>query len=254
MATVGEIYDYIDTFAPFSQQQSYDNSGICVGGRDMPVKKVLTALDITKAVADEAALGGFQLVISHHPVIFRPLKCLTAEQPAVALANSGIAAVCAHTSFDSAQGGMNDLLAQKLGLKPLQTLVYEECKPIGYVCTAAFETSAAHLASQCKKRLGCKVVRYTETPASIAKIGICSGSGGGLWRAAAAAGCQAMVTGDVKHSDFVEAADNGFCLIDAGHFYTENIFHAALAEKLAEKFPELVIERSKAFTDPVSVI
>ncbi len=254
MATVGEIYDYIDTFAPFSQQQSYDNSGICVGGRDMPVKKVLTALDITKAVADEAALGGFQLVISHHPVIFRPLKCLTAEQPAVALANSGIAAVCAHTSFDSAQGGMNDLLAQKLGLKPLQTLVYEEGKPIGYVCTAAFETSAAHLASQCKKRLGCKVVRYTETPASIAKIGICSGSGGGLWRAAAAAGCQAMVTGDVKHSDFVEAADNGFCLIDAGHFYTENIFHAALAEKLAEKFPELVIERSKAFTDPVSVI
>ena len=254
MATVGEIYDYIDTFAPFSQQQSYDNSGICVGGRDMPVKKVLTALDITKAVADEAERGGFQLVISHHPVIFHPLKCLTAEQPAVALANSGIAAVCAHTSFDSAQGGMNDLLAQKLGLKPLQTLVYEEGKPIGYVCTAAFETSAAHLASQCKKRLGCKVVRYTETPASIAKIGICSGSGGGLWRAAAAAGCQAMVTGDVKHSDFVEAADNGFCLIDAGHFYTENIFHAALAEKLAEEFPELVIERSKVFTDPVSVI
>lgn len=252
--TVGDIYDLIDGFAPFSAQQSYDNSGICAGSRNMTVTKILTALDITCDVVREAAEKGCELVISHHPVIFRPLRTLSPDDPAVMLAANGIAAICAHTSFDSAEGGMNDLLAEKLGLSITEPLTYEDGKPIGYVCELPFECSASHLASICKKKLGCKVVRYTDPQRSITRAAVCSGSGGDLLGAAAAKGCEALITGDVKHSCFIEAKNSGLCLIDAGHFYTENIFHEALAERIAAEFPELVISCSEAMQDPVSIV
>lgn len=254
MITVGDIYNYINEFAPFSQQQSYDNSGLCVGGFDMPVAEVMTALDITCDVVSEAKEKGCQLVISHHPVIFHALKTLSPNDPAVMLAANGIAAICAHTSYDSAAGGMNDILADRLGLKIVEPLTYEEGKPIGYVCEPAFESSAAHLAAHCKKRLGCKVVRYADSAVSIRRVGICSGSGGDLLCAAAEKGCQALITGDVKHNEFIDAKNMGMCLIDAGHYYTENIFHRALADKIAEQFPELVFIQSESGTDPARTI
>lgn len=254
MTTVGDIFDLIDSFAPFSAQQSYDNSGICAGSRMQPVTKILTALDITCDVVREAAAKGCELVISHHPVIFRPLRTLSPDDPAVMLAASGISAICAHTSFDSAVGGMNDLLAEKLRLTVLEPLAFEEGKPIGYVCELSDELSASELASFCKQRLGCRVVRYTNTDNRIAKVGICSGSGGDLLVSALAKGCGALITGDVKHSCFIDAQNRGFCLIDAGHFYTENIFHEALAERIKAVHPELSVIRSEALTDPVFVI
>lgn len=254
MTNVGDIYDLIDSFAPFSGQQSYDNSGICAGTRTQPVTKILTALDITCDVVREAAANGCELVISHHPVIFRPLRTLSPDDPAVMLAASGISAICAHTSFDSAAGGMNDLLAEKLGLSIVEPLAFEEGKPIGYVCELPSETTADELARLCKQRLGCRVVRYTDTDSRITKVGICSGSGGDLLGAAAAKGCGALITGDVKHSFFIDAQNRGFCLIDAGHFYTENIFHEAFAERIKASHPEVSVIRSEALTDPVLVI
>lgn len=254
MTTVGDIFDLIDSFAPFSQQQSYDNSGICAGSRSQSVTRILTALDITCDVVKEAAAKGCELVISHHPVIFRPLRTLSPDDPAVMLAAGGISAICAHTSFDSAAGGMNDLLAERLGLSVVEPLAIEDGKPIGYVCELSDEAGAADLASLCKQRLGCRVVRYTDTARSITRAAVCSGSGGDLLGAAAAKGCEALITGDVKHSCFIEAQNRGFCLIDAGHFYTENIFHEALAERITAAFPEVTAIRSESSADPVLVI
>lgn len=254
ICTVGEIYDYINEFAPFSLQQSYDNSGICAGSRDMPVSRVLTSLDITSAVVAEASERSCQLVLSHHPVIFRPLKCLSPSDPAVKLAVSGIAALCIHTSYDSAPGGMNDLLAARLGLDIIETLAFDEGKPMGYVCAPREPFTAAALAKHCKDSLGCKMVRFTDTPETITRIAVCSGSGGSLVKQALAGGCGALVTGDVKHSDLVFAKDCGFCLIDAGHFHTENIFHEDIARRLKERFPALEVFRAESFTDPASVV
>ncbi|MCD8096195.1 MAG: Nif3-like dinuclear metal center hexameric protein [Ruminococcus sp.] len=254
MTTVGEIYDYINSFAPFSLQQSYDNSGICAGERSMTVKKILTALDITNEVVSEAKAEKCELVISHHPVIFHPLKSLTMRQPAVALTAAGIAAICMHTSFDSAKDGMNDLLVKQLGLEIIEPLVYEEGKPLGYVCSLKFECSPSQLAAVCKKKLGCNSVRYIDSSRSISKVGVLSGSGGFAFREAAAKGCDALITGDVKHGDFIDAKNADFCIIDAGHYYTENIFHTFIAEKLAEQFPELVIKQAASGTDPVTLL
>ncbi len=252
--TVGDIYDFIDHIAPFSLQQSYDNSGICAGSRDMPVTRVLTALDITSAVVAEAEEKGCELVLSHHPVIFRPLKTLDPANPAVKLAVKGIAAICMHTSYDSASGGMNDLLAARLGLTILGPLAFDEGKPMGYICKPDSELSARSLAVRCKEALGCKAVRYTESAEAISRIAICSGSGGSCMKDAIAGGCGALVTGDVKHSDFVYASDCGFCLIDAGHYCTENIFHEDIARRLREHFPALEVIAAESFPDPVNVL
>ena len=254
MTTVGDIYRFIDEIAPFSGQQSYDNSGICAGSREMTVSRVLTALDITGAVVEEAAEKGCELVLSHHPVIFRPLRTLSPENPAVKLAVKGIAAICMHTSYDSAAGGMNDILAQKLGLTVIEPLDHDEGKPMGYVCEAAREFSPRELAEHCKAALGCRAVRFTDCGGRFSRIGICSGSGGSCVKAAIAKCCGALITGDVKHSDFVYAADGGFCLIDAGHYYTENIFHEDIAKRLTDKFEGLEVIKAESFTDPAEVI
>ncbi len=252
--TVGEVYDYLDSIAPFSLQQSYDNSGICAGSRDIAVTKVLTALDITHDVVDEAERLGCELVLSHHPVIFRPIRVASLEDPAVRLAAAGKAAICAHTSFDSAEGGMNDLLAKKLGLTVKEVLCYDEGKPMGYICGTEKPLTDRELAALCKEKLGCTVVRFTPGEGDISLVGICSGSGGSLLGSAKAKGCGALITGDCKHSDFVTARNRKFCLIDAGHFHTENIFHEDLAARLKERFPDLEVIRSEAFTDPAEYI
>ncbi|MBQ9375316.1 MAG: Nif3-like dinuclear metal center hexameric protein, partial [Ruminococcus sp.] len=120
MAKVLDIYRLIDGFAPFDLQEDYDNSGLVVGGYQSEVKRVLLALDITNSVADEAVQKGYDLVISHHPVIFNGLKLLSPQNPAVILATNGINALCIHTNFDIANGGMNDLLCERLGLTPTE--------------------------------------------------------------------------------------------------------------------------------------
>ncbi len=252
--TVGQIYDLIDSFAPFSGQQSYDNSGLIVGGRSAAVTRVLTTLDITCAVVNEAKKLGCELIISHHPVIFKARKTLNPDDPAVMLAASGISAICAHTSFDSAEGGMNDLLAQRLGLEVIEPLAFEEGKPMGYVCELPFQSSAVHLAEVCKKKLGCKVVRMACAGKSVKRVGICSGSGASLMGEAIEKGCDALITGDCKHSAFVEAVNEGFTLIDVGHFHTENIFHEYMAQKLTEEYPGLTVMQTQEFTDPATTI
>lgn len=123
MTTVSEIYEYIDQIAPFALAESWDNSGLLCGSGELPVDSALVALDITSDVAAEAAEIGAQLIISHHPVIFEPLKKLSAASVPWRLASSGISAICAHTNLDIAAGGVNDCLAQRLCLnnrKPLQ--------------------------------------------------------------------------------------------------------------------------------------
>lgn len=252
--TVAEVYDFLDRIAPFDLQQSYDNSGICAGGSDTAVTRVLTALDINNAVVEEAELLGCELVISHHPVIFRPLRAVSIADPSVKLAALGKAAICAHTNFDSAKGGMNDLLAERLQLKVIEPLAFDEGKPMGYVCETNREFTARELAAHCKERLGCTVVSYTDSPDKITRVGICSGSGGSLVGAAQAKKCGALITGEVKHSDLVAADNCGFCLIEAGHFHTENIFHESLAKRLKERFPTLEVIRSQAFTDPAKYV
>ncbi len=129
MITIGEIYDYIDGFAPFSTALGFDNAGLLVGSRNDTVEKILVALDVTPAVIEEARQQGAQLIVSHHPVIFQPLRRLSRDSIPYRLAQAGIGAVCAHTNLDMAQGGVNDCLGETLGLKNLSCFVAENTIP-----------------------------------------------------------------------------------------------------------------------------
>lgn len=211
MTTVYDIYSFIEDLAPYRLQEGYDNSGLNVGEMSAEVRSVLVALDCTAEVAREACQRDFDLVLTHHPVIFRGLKTLVPNDPAVILAAGGKNALSTHTNFDSAEGGMNDVL-------------------------------------------GCRVVRFSGGEREIRRVGVCSGSGGSFLADAAEKGCQVLLTGDVKHDVFIDGENMGISVIDAGHFYTENIFCEFIANELKNKFSDLRVEIAVSNRDIVEVI
>lgn len=252
MVTVKNIYDLLNEIAPFSLQESYDNSGMLVGDFDRPVTKVLLALDITRQVAEEAVKSDCDLVISHHPVIFNGLKKLDSNNPAVILAKGDVSAICIHTNFDSAAGGMNDILCKMLRLVPSESLAVENGVPIGYVCELKNDCSAKCLAQSIKEKLGNTVVRYNDTQKKIKKVGVCSGSGGSFLPVLIAKKLDGYITGDVKHDVFIDANNHDISIFDAGHFHTENIFYNYITDKLTEKFPSLSVSVAKSNKDILS--
>ncbi len=253
MTTVSDIYNMIEKLAPYSLQESYDNSGLNVGDMSAEVKSVLVALDCTAEVAREAVEKGFDLVLTHHPVIFRGLKTLSLENPAVILAAGGKNAISMHTNFDSAQGGMNDILCSMLGLVPGGALHEEHGVCCGYICDCG-PVKVEKLAEKAKAVLGCKAVRFCGAQREVTRVGVCSGSGGSFLGDACERGCQALITGDVKHDVFVDAHNMGISVIDAGHFCTENIFCDFMVKALKERFPEIDAVTAESNYDIVEII
>lgn len=252
MTTVGEIYRFIDSFAPFRTAMDFDNPGLLVGGEDAGVAKAVLSLDITPDVVREAAGLGAQLVVSHHPVIFHPLKALRPGSAAYLLAGHSIAAICAHTNLDMAPGGVNDCLAGRLLLKNVRALRKNAAWGLAEALCGETdrEYSPREFAAFVKRALGCEGVRYTDGKRKITRAGLCSGGGAEYLFDAAGTGCQAFVTGECKHNLLLDAENLGLTLVAAGHFETEDIVIPALAEKLAERFPEVEFVRSKAMHNP----
>lgn len=229
-----EIYEIIDKSASFSLQCAWDNSGILVDCENKDVRKILICTDITSEVSKYAVENDVDLVISHHPVIFKGLKTLDNKNPAVILSNAGISAICCHTNVDRAEYGLNEYLCKMLGFEKVygEVLAYDEGDSFGIICKADKEYNAEELAEKIKNTLGCDALRFYNSSKRIKKIGICTGSGGDFLGSAMSKGCDALITGDVKHNYFVDAYNSGFCLIDAGHYHTENIFKSYMKELL----------------------
>lgn len=249
MTTVQDIYNYIDEIAPFELQESYDNSGICIGGADYGVTKALIALDCTVETAHEAVERQAQLIVTHHPVIFRPLKKIDLNSLAGYLAVNSTSVISAHTNFDSAK--LNDILCERLGLVPIEPLAEENGVPVGYVCETA-ELSAKEMAAKIKSALGNTVVRYNDEGKMLSRIAVCSGSGGSFLGSVFSKKCSAYITGDVKHDIFIDAHNGGLTVFDAGHFHTENIFCGYMKNALSEKFPEVDFEIARSGRDILS--
>lgn len=224
--TVFDIYEKINSAADFSLADSWDNCGILVGGGDKEVGKVLTCLDITCEVAKEATKVGADLVISHHPVIFKGLKNLDGKNPAVMLSKGNISAICCHTNVDIAAGGLNSFLGEKLGFSEIEgvALDYDNGTPYGIICESGVSLSAGELCKRLVEVLGCDALRFYDSGKAIRKIGICTGSGADFLGGAIKNGCDGLITGDVKHNFFIDAKNLGISLFDAGHYHTEQIF------------------------------
>lgn len=259
MNLVSEIYKYIDSFAPFSTQEKWDNSGLLTGSMNKKVSKVLVTLDITNEVADEAAEIGAELIIAHHPVIFRPLYSLSENEPSCKLLKSGISAICVHTPYDVAEGGMSDILMDLVGFEKsdgILEITGQRDKPYGFgtIGIASQEYTADELAKKLKNDLGCTVVRYTDCERPIKKAAFCTGSGGNLVEAAVNNGADAYITSEVKHDQWLLARQIGISVFDCGHFHTENIGMIRLCKALTADFPNIEFVMSEVNKDPVKYV
>lgn len=227
--TIQDIYDILDAYAPFSMQESYDKSGLLVGDAQKKVTRILLTLDITTPVVKEAAEKHCDLILSHHPVIWDPLKSVSPAHPVWHLIRNDIGAICSHTCLDIAEGGLNDYfgdriaenLSLKPGRKPLSQL--SGGRTLGKIAELTEPLTADELVKRLNQVLSCSALRYYKGRHAdcIRNIAWCTGSGGDLISDAAAAGADVLITGDCKHSVWAEAQNRSFTLIDCGHFETE---------------------------------
>ena len=255
MTTSGDIYNFIDSFAPFQSAMDFDNPGLLVGDRNTPVQTVLFALDITPAVVEEDKNRRAQLIVSHHPVIFNPLRQLKKGSAPYLLAQYGIDAICAHTNLDMAEGGVNTALASQLQLKNVHTL--KEYRP-GFSEALMGELdhplSPAAFAAQVKQQLHCSGLRYTNGLRPIRIVGLCSGGGTDLLYDAVAAGCEGFVTGESKHNLLLDAEQLQLTLVDAGHYETEVVVLEPLIQRISIHFPALNCVISQTMHSPAVCI
>lgn len=232
MAKVKDFYGYLNSIAPFETQEDWDNSGMLVGDMDAEVKKVAVVLDITHEEIKKAKVIGADLIISHHPVIFSPVKSVTRGSVPYELVASSINALCCHTPLDIADGGTNDSLAKLLGIE-----VTRAEDPILRLGTVE-PTTAENLAGKIAKTLNTKV-RYADAGRKIEKIAICTGAGCSLIEAAGE--IDAFITGDASHHNFLDCVQEGITLIAAGHYETEIVVVPVLVKKLQAQFPDIEI-------------
>lgn len=241
MTTVRDVYDFIDSIAPFSGQLDFDNSGFLVGDPDKIVHAITVSLDITAETIALAREYGAELMVSHHPVIYKPKKALTKGDTAYELAASGIAAICAHTSLDCAVDGVNDVLAEIFSLTRVEAVPTSETPaPMVRVGFLPKPMSPYELACEAAELLDCKL-RWCDGGRPIETVAVCGGSGGSLVGDISAMGVDALITGDAGYHNFLDAADSGLTLIAAGHFETEVPIIPVLAERLQERFPDVAV-------------
>ncbi len=239
MTTVREIENFLYSWAPRELAESWDNVGLLVGDPEAAVERVLVALDITPQVAEEALERGCQLIVAHHPVMncaWHPVQTVRADdrqgRTLTALLRGGVAAICMHTNLDAAEGGVNDILAEKLGLTQPEMLTEEK---IGRIGTLKCEIPLVEFTHSVIELLGCNGLRYVDAGRPVHRVAVGGGACGCYIPQAIAAGCDTFVTSDLKYNDFLDT--EGLNLIDAGHFPTENVVCPALRDRLAEAFP-----------------
>jgi dinuclear metal center YbgI/SA1388 family protein len=248
--TVKDLLEILEGIAPVGLAEQWDNVGLMIGKPDQEVTGLLLALDPTEEVLAEAKALGVNAIITHHPLIFHPLKAIYTDQPLGRFLQkalvSEISVIGCHTNLDQAANGVNDVLAACLGMKESRPLV-PAAEPgnsamnvgFGRLGNLAEPLSRKAFIAKLGEALDLNVLRVAgQVPDEISTIAVCGGSGSELAETAFAQGAQVYVTGEVKHSTarWTEAA--GFCIVDGGHFATENPVVESLADNLRRIFSE----------------
>ncbi|GAB6164066.1 Nif3-like dinuclear metal center hexameric protein [Thermostilla marina] len=264
MTTIRSIADFLEKFAPLSLAEDWDNVGLLVGDPDATVAKVMTCLTITADVVAEAVAENVDLIVSHHPLPFRPLKRVTTEtmpgRLVWELAKGGIAVYSPHTAFDSAREGINRRLIDILGARNIRPLVPFEApaapdsdEPSGAGRCGDLDPPLplAEIVARLKASLGfshAKVVCPRETP--VRRAAVACGAAGTFLSAAVEAECDLLVLGETNFHTCLEAEHENLTLVLIGHYASERFAVERLAEVLAEAFPEVSVQASQREHDP----
>lgn len=260
--TVSDLAAFLEEIAPLGLQESYDNAGLLTGDPQMPVHGVLTALDMLEPVLDEAIALGCNVVVAHHPIIFRGLKRLTGahyvERVVIKAIRAGIALYAIHTNLDSVLvNGVNQEIARRLGMTDLAFL--EQKNPssdgrpagMGAVGELPFPLDLADFLALLKDRMRCPVIRHTTwDDRPIQRVAVCGGAGSFLLPQALRAGAQAFVTADYKYHEFFEA-DGRILIADIGHYESEQFTVDLLNSLIRNKFPNFASHSTTINTNPV---
>ena len=257
MATVAEILSFLNTIAPPEMKEDWDRVGLNCGRMNKEVRRILVALDPFDAVCKEAKAVGADLLVTHHALLWNPgFITDTTEQGrnALFLIENQIACINAHTNLDCAPGGVNDILATKLGLQNIQVIqpkgIDSQGRPWGLLRQGTIaKQPLPQFLSIVKTGLGCEGLHYVDAGKPVHKVAVGGGSCAGGMAQAVAAGCDTFVTADIKYNQFWDAKDLGLNLIDAGHFHTENPVCRYLAQALRDAFPEIIVTVSAQHKD-----
>lgn len=273
MNTVSMITEKLEQLAPKAAACDWDNPGLLVGRSDREVSRIYVALDASCAVVDAAIDAGCDLIVTHHPIIFRGVKSIN-DQSALGLKlldliRNDVSVFSMHTNFDSCPGGMADIVCAALGLRKtglmeptgflpkdtqngaaegLQLRVVEtegdvnpDAYGIGFTAELPELLSAAELAARVKACFGLPFVQYYDAGMPIRRIACCPGSGRGELKEVLSLGVDAFLSGDMGHHEGLDLCEEGISLLDAGHYGLEHIFVHYIAGFLRAQFPEAEI-------------
>jgi dinuclear metal center YbgI/SA1388 family protein len=270
MVRIKDIFEWIDSWAPFRYAESWDNCGLQVGNPQSPVTRVLVALDPASSVLREAKELGCQCVVTHHPLLLQPINSVRTDSWPGSIVGqalmSGISIIAAHTNLDAARHGTNVQLKDLLGLGGIGPLDAETAHcgdeqylGIGLVGLLPCEATLESLAARLNGVLGGTVVRVTgDLRKPVTRVAVCTGSGGSLMGKVLASGAEVFITGDLKYHDARLAEESGLAVIDIGHFASEKLvlepFGDFLRSKAKSEGAELEVFVSRSEIDPFKVI
>jgi dinuclear metal center YbgI/SA1388 family protein len=242
-AKVIDILNNLELKAPFQLAESWDNVGLLIGNPEQPVTGVIAGLDPTNELVDEAISSGCNTIITHHPVIFKPLTAINTGTPEGKLLQKAlshnIAIIGCHTNFDSAEEGVSDVLGQRLGLNSLTPLIIPSGAPTGTGLGRIGSYEAGLTAAAFTKRLLAALelegVQMTgPIPEIVTTVAVCGGSGSDFAKTAFQQGADVYISAEIKHSTAIWARENEFCIIDGTHYATEKPAVALLVKRLLQ--------------------
>ena len=256
-----QVFDALEQYAPLPLQDSYDNAGLQIGlTAEQEVTGALLCLDVTEAVIDEAERMGCNLIVAHHPLLFRGLKSITGrsyvERCVIKAIQKGIGIYAAHTNLDNAEGGVNYRIAEKLGLK---NLTFLDAKPgvtagagvVGELPMAEDEQSFLH---RVKTLFGIQCIRHNQLCGrEIRRVALCGGVGGFLLPNAISQGADVFLTGEMRYHDYF-GHEGDLLIAEMGHYESEQYTVDLLAEVLNSRFPELKIVKTSLNTNPINYL
>ncbi|MDF1694288.1 MAG: Nif3-like dinuclear metal center hexameric protein [Saprospiraceae bacterium] len=264
--TIQEIYDFLHVIAPFQYQEGYDNAGLIVGDPQSRCTGVITCLDSTEEVIDEAIEKGANLVVAHHPIVFRGLKRFNGanyvEKAIIKAIKNDVAILAIHTNLDNViTNGVNERIANRIGLEAITPIVIKNeidqskgavgSGVIGELPTSINETDFLHAL---KEKMNVSVLKHTQLlEQKVSKVAVCGGVGGFLLKDAIRAGAQVFVTSDYKYHEFFDA--NGkIVIVDIGHYESEQFTINLLQELISRKFSTFAAHCTEINTNPVNYL
>ena len=253
---VRDIIEVIESFAPVSLQEGWDNSGLCIGSADAPVRSVLLGLDCTPELVDEAVACGADMIVTHHPLIFSGLKKISPDNPVgeavIKAIKAGISIYAAHTNADKVIAGVSGAMAARLGLVNVSILDEDgDGTGLGVVGDLPQPISADEAVQLVKERFSLKMMRASRPlEGKISRVAMCGGSGSSLIGAAARSGAQLYISGDISYHNFF--TNDGFMIMDIGHYESEIEIVEILFSLIKKNFPTFAVRITQnIYSNPI---